>query len=249
MSRNARCCYRVAAGALAIVASLILTSCSSESAGVHLQTPDPPSSSPVDLSSSAAGTKTIPSQPVVSSTPTSTAGTARPSSSSTTTAATNRVNATTSTSADPWPKDFTLAQQAAAKASLAAVQSYIRVEAEANAKPGAKDWTKEVRKYTADPAAYQALKGISSLAAARVHATVPPTYEAFAVKSADGRRVVITACIDASKADLVDASGKSVLTPSAHPRSIKQFTISLFAAKDGGWLVSNTTLSNPAKIC
>jgi len=239
--------YGATAGALVIVAGLTLTSCSSGSAGVHLQTPETPSSSPATLSSAAA---TAPSQPAVSSASTSPAATKPASSASrSTVTTTTQVIATTSTTINSWPLDFTPSQQAAAKASLAAVEGYIRVEAEANAKPGAKDWTKEVRKYTADPAAYQALKGISSLAAAKVHATVPPTYEDLTVKSADAHEVVIRACVDSSLSTLVDASSKSVLEPPKYPRTIETFTVYLYAAKNGGWLVSETGSPQPQQTC
>jgi len=244
-----RSSYRFAGGVLVIAASLILAGCSSGSAGVHLQTADPPSGTPAQPSLAAVLPTTIPSQRAVSSAPTSTAGTEPASRTSSTTGATTQVKATTSTAMNPWPADFTPTQQAAAEASLAAVKGYIRVEAQANAKPSATNWTEEVRRYTADPAAYQALKGISSLAAAKVHATVPPTYEALTVKSADVHRVVIRACVDSSKSTLVDASGQSVLQPPKYPRTIETFTVSLYAPKNGGWLVSETGSPRPQQTC
>lgn len=244
-----RSSYRLSGGVLVIAASLILASCSSGNAGVHLQTADPPSSTPAQSSSVAIVPTTIPSRRAVSSAPTSTAGTEPTSSTSNTTAATTQVKATTSTAGNPWPADFTPAQQAAAEASLAAVMGYIRVEAQANAKPSATDWTEEVRRYTADPAAYQALKGISSLASAKVHATVPPTYEALTVKFAAAHKVVITACVDSSKSTLVDASGQSVLQPPKYPRTIETFTVYLYAPKNGGWLVSETGSPRPQQTC
>ena len=243
--------HRLAAGALGI-AALILASCTSGSAGVHLQTadPPPPSTSTKVTSSPLTAATATPPQTAVSSAHTSDAGTGLSSRSSTTTAATNsEVKPTTPLAAGPWPATFTPAQRTAAIASLGAVRGYIQIEAEANAKPGAKDWTIEVRRYTADPAAYLALRGIASLASAKVHATTPPSYQALTVKSADAHRVTITACVDRTKADLVDASGKSVITPPAHPRSIEEFTASLFSAKDGGWLVSNTVVLNPVQTC
>lgn len=125
----------------------------------------------------------------------------------------------------------------------------MRVEALANAQPAAKDWTAEIRRYTADPAAYQALKAIASLAAAKVHTTGTITEDHLAVKSADSHKVVITACVDASKSDLVDSAGKSVIARPANPRTTEMFTLYLYSIKDGGWLVSEKGSVQPPRIC
>lgn len=157
--------------------------------------------------------------------------------------------ATATTASNPWPANFTSAQQAAAKASLAAVQGYIRVEAQANAQPGAKDWTAEIRRYTADPAAYQALKAIASLTAAKVHTTGTLTQDHVAVKSADSHQVIVTACVDTSKSDLVDSAGKSVIERPKNPRTVEMFTLYLYNSKDGGWLVSEKGSVQPPRTC
>lgn len=238
---------RLATGSLVIAAGLVVTGgCSSGSAGVHLQTPDPPSSTPLlPTSSATVGSMATSSQPAVSSTPSPV------SSSKTTPITTTPVTApaTATTASNPWPANFTSAQQAAAKASLAAVQGYIRVEAQANAQPGAKDWTAEIRRYTADPAAYQALKAIASLTVAKVHTTGTLTQDHVAVKSADSHQVIVTACVDTSKSDLVDSAGKSVIERPKNPRTVEMFTLYLYNSKDGGWLVSEKGSVQPPRTC
>jgi len=95
---------RPTACALIVATGLILTSCTSGSAGVHLQTADPPSSTAADLTSSTVDTSTIsPPQPVASSTPS-------PVSSSKTTPVTitpATTPAKATTTANPWPANFT----------------------------------------------------------------------------------------------------------------------------------------------
>lgn len=229
-----------------IAASLVVTGgCSSGSSGVHLQTPDPPSSTPLlPTSSATVGSMATSSQPTVSSIP------SLVSSSKTTLITTPVTMSTTATTAsNPWPANFTSAQQAAAKTSLAAVQGYMRVEVQANAQPAAKDWTAEIRRYTADPAAYQALKAIASLAAAKVHTTGTITQDHVAVKSADSHKVVVTACVDTSKSDLVDSAGKSVIERPANPRTVEIFTLYLYNSKNGGWLVSEKGSVQPPRTC
>lgn len=245
MSRNMRG-VGLATGSLLIAASLVLTGgCSSGSSGVHLQTPDPPSSTPLLTTSSATvGSTPASSQPTVSSTA------SLASSSKTapiTTPSTTPAKATTA--ANPWPANFTSDQQAAAKTSLAAVEGYLRVEAQANAQPAAKNWTAEIRRYTADPAAYQALKAIASLDAAKVHTTGKVTQDHVAVKSADSHQVVVTACVDTSKSDLVDSAGKSVIERPKNPRTVAMFKLYLYNSKDGGWLVSEKGSVQPPRTC
>jgi len=237
---------RRATGSLLIAASLVLTGgCSSGSSGVHLQTPDPPSSTPLlPTSSATVGSTPASSQPTVSSTPSLASSSKTPP---ITTPPTTPAKATTA--ANPWPANFTGPQQAYAKGALAAFAGFARVTSAAQKQPG-KDWTKAVREYTADPTAGKTLDEIASLVTAKVHATTTATYEAPRVVSATADEVVIQSCVDGSKTAIADASGKKIaLQPSAHPRSQLTFNVYQYGPKAGGWLVRETVASNPVKSC
>lgn len=247
---------RFAAGALAVAASLVLTSCSSGSTGVHLQTLDSSTSAAVNVASptggtsspsSATGTTPRPSQPVVSSASSSSSSTS--SSSPTSAPSTTKAQVTAPTTDKQWPADFTAGQKVYAKAALAAFDGFVQVSTKAEKQPG-KDWTKEIRKYAADPTAAKTLDDLASLATANVHATTTETYEAARVISATEKEVVLQSCIDGSKAAIADASGKKVdLRPSPHPRAILKFNIYQYGPKVGGWLVRETVAPTPAEPC
>lgn len=246
MRRRPRC-DRLSAGAVAAVAvGLILTSCTSGSAGVHLQTADPPSMTAPNLTSPTVDPSTISTpQPVLSSAP------GPVSSGKTTPIAITAAPtvATKSTASNPWPANFTAAQQTYAKGALAAFNGFTAVAASAEKQPS-KDWTKAIRKYTADPTAAHTLDGIASLATAKVHATTTETHEAPRVVSATAKEVVLESCVDGSKAAIADASGKKVdLRPSPHPRVLLTYNVYQYGPKVGGWLVSETVAPTPVKPC
>lgn len=237
---------RPTACALIVATGLILTSCTSGSAGVHLQTADPLSSTAADLTSSTVDTSTIsPPQPVASSTPS-------PVSSSNTTPVTitpATTPAKATTTANPWPANFTGPQQAYAKGALAAFDGFVRASTAAEKQPS-KDWTKAIRKYAADPTAAKTLDDIESLATAKVHATVTETHEAPRVLSANAKEVVLESCVDGSKATIADASGNKVdLRPSPHSRVLLTFNVYQYGPKAGGWLVRETVAPSPVKPC
>jgi hypothetical protein len=206
---------------------VLLAGCTSNS-GVVTQTPD--TSTSTSVKSSPTSITRSPVQSVSAS----------PSSAST---------ALSSAVGNPWPADFTPDQVAVAQAALTAVDGYIKVTAAANADPAAKDWTSDIRKYAADPAATQTLEAISSLISAQVHQTVPPTYEQPTVTEADDHKVVVETCLDNTATAAVDADGASVLDPSPTPRSILTLTLYRYAPEDGGWLVSEKATSTPARTC
>lgn len=237
---------RPAARALIVATGLILTSCTSGSAGVHLQTADPPSSTAADLTSSTVDTSTISTpQPVLSSTPSPVSSSK--TSPSTATAATE-VPATAT--AHPWPASFTLAQQAAAKSALTAFNGYLKVSAAANANPSAKDWTNAIRLYAADPTAAQLLQAVLSLKTAKVREAVSPSFSHIMVKSADAKKVVVQACSDGSKTALVDLAGKPVhFQQQANPRTVLTYNMYMYGSKYGGWLVGETIVPKPPLGC
>src|SRR4051794_14109586 len=115
----------------------LVAGCSSNS-GVVTQTPDTSTSTSVESS------------------PTSVSGSTEQSVSLSSSASANSAPSSSAVG-NPWPANFTPDQVAAAQAALAAFGGYIAVNAEANANPAAKDWTGDIRKYTADPVASQTL--------------------------------------------------------------------------------------------
>jgi hypothetical protein len=219
--------------------------CSSGSSGVHLETPDPPSSASSPPTSSAIVSSTQTStQSSVSSTPLPPSSSKTPP---TTTPSTTTAKAMTA--ANPWPANFTAAQQTYAKGALAAFNGFTTVAAAAEKQPN-KDWTKEIRKYAGDPTAAQTLDGIASLASAKVHVTTAETHEAPRVLSANANEVVLQSCVDGSKAAIADASGKKVdLQPSTNPRILLTYNVYQYGPKVGGWLVRETVAPTPVKRC
>lgn len=153
-----------------------------------------------------------------------------------------------SSSATPWPADFTPSQQEIAKSALAAITGFTDVVAKANADPD-QDWTALIRTYAADPAAMLSLQSIRSLAEAGVHTTAPSTYENPTVLSAEDIRAVVDICVDRSDSTLVDADGTTVLAPPTVPRSVVTYTVVKYAPEDGGWLVTETAASDPVRQC
>lgn len=149
----------------------------------------------------------------------------------------------------PWPADLTKNQVAAAEAALAAVAGYVKVTAAANADPSAKDWTADVRTYAADPLATQTLEALGTLTKAKVHQTVPPVFEHPTVISVDDHRVVVEACLNDTKTTLIDAAGRSALSPPANPRVDVNLTLYRYAPKYGGWLVSERIAPTPVRKC
>jgi hypothetical protein len=186
----------------ALAVATLLVACSPSDSGVKTQ----------DL-----GTASSPSSS--SSTPRSNAPTSSvAASSSPASASPDQSTPATTQSPNPWPADLTPEQQDQARAALTALDGYIRVINAASADPAAKDWTADVRTYTADPAADQFLASLASLVAAGVHQANPPTYENPSVVSVVGNKVTIRACIDQTAQSLVDKAGASVLEPVENPR-------------------------------
>lgn len=247
MRRHPRC-HRPAAGALIIAAGLILTGCTSGSAGVHLQTADPPSRTQVTSLVATVATTVVSSRPVTMVAPSNSQTPSGPGPSTSALVTSTKVE-DTPTSAVPWPATFTAAQQSYAKGALAAFTGFVRVSTAAEKQPG-KDWTTAIRKYAGDPTAAKTLEDVASLATAKVHATVTETHEAPRVLSATAKEVVLESCVDGSKAAIADATGKIVdLRPSAHPRVLVTFNVSQCGLKAGGWLVRETVAPSPAKSC
>ncbi len=240
-----------ACAALALAAAFI-AGCSGANSGVTVQTVPTTTNLPVTATTTASETG---SENVTTGIPNSTA----PSTGATTSGMASRASSPRSASTSPhprssgarqWPADFTPAQQDSAKAAIAAFDGFTRVSADAQARPALKDWTKDIRKYAADPTAAQTLHNLATLVSAKVHAVVSSTYETTSVKSADGHKVVVQSCVDSSKASIADSSGHIVkLRPDQHPRTLLTFNVYLYAAKDGGWLVGETIVPDPAKIC
>jgi len=156
------------------------------------------------------------------------------------------------TTANPWPADLTPDQQAMAQAALATYHQAWMVTDEAYADP-TKDWEPAIRKYIADPRARQVLKAIASLAADQQHTTGSSQVTAWVTAvegSGDGAKVTIDACVDSSGADLLDVNGHSVKAPlPAGPRIKQSGNVYKYADKDGGWLLSEASISTPYEPC
>lgn len=210
-----------------IVAAVLASGCTTADSGVHTQSVDSPTTTP---SIATSGETTPESTRVANSnlTPSITSGDSSP--------------------AQPWPSDFTPAQQEAAQAALDAVAGFTNTLSQANAEP-AKDWTAAVRKYAADPAATLTLRAIQSLAAAQVHVSAPSIYEHPTVMSADANRVVVDVCVDRSQSRVLDALGATVLAPPDPARTIVAYTAALYPPADGGWLITETAGATPARPC
>lgn len=238
------------AAPLVVALALALSSCSSGSSGVHLQSVDPPTSPSTSVEQSAPQS----TQPLVTSVPrestqptVSASPVTKPSTSATKTPATSVAPGTTT---NPWPANFSPAQQAEAKAALTALDGHLKASAAANANPAAKDWTKTIRTYAADPTAAQTLDGVASLKTAKVRELVSASVSGIKVKSADAKKVVVQACSDGSDIKVVDLAGKPVkFQQQKNPRTLLTYSIDQYGPKYGGWLVRDTLVPNPPQNC
>ena len=238
------------AAPLAVALGLALSSCSSGSSGVHLQSVEPPTSPSKSVAQSAPQStqSSVPSDAAQSTQPAVLASLSTAPSTSATRPPTSSAASVTSTTKQ-WPASFSPAQQVYAKSALAAFDGFVRISTAAEKQP-AKDWTKAIRKYAADPTAAKTLDDLASLVAAKVHATSTETYGPPRVISATANKVVLESCVDGSQGALADATGKRVaLRPSPHPRTLLTFNVYQYTPKNGGWLVSETVAPNPVKPC
>lgn len=253
--------------ALALIGGLTLAACSSGSSGVHLQSIDPPASASTSatLAPITPTTPGLPSSVHVNTTHSLSASTAKSSSRSTsqpsavsvtpskTVTTGGTISGTTSSASNPWPASFTAAQQADARSALAAFNGFVKVSTAAELNPAGKNWTKEIRKYAADPTATSTLDALASLVTAKVHATSTEMYRSVTVLSATdkpNKKVTIQACVDGSAGKLADSSGKPIAVHlPAHPSVLLTYNVYLYDAKYGGWLVSETIVPKPVKPC
>lgn len=219
--------------ALLALIALLVTGCSSSGSGVLTQ--DLTSASPSSAGASSSDPTASNSLSTATSSATSSASSVSPA-----TAATPTSN--------PWPADLTPEQQEQAKAALAALDGYIQVTNAASADPAAKDWTADVRKYAADPAATQFMESIASFVAAGAHQVSPPIYENATVTSVVGNKVSIEACVDRAEQSIVDLSGAPALQPPASPRSLWSANVYQYDSPNG-WLVSETLPTKPPQPC
>ncbi len=234
-ARGHRASTPVRPAALLLTAAAVLAGCTAAGSGVQAQ-----DLTPVSSASSATSSSNLDSP---SSSEPQSSPAAPPSSAAPVTAV-----STPTTTADPWPADLTPEQQDQARAALAALDGYIQVTNAASADPAAKDWTADVRKYTADPAATQFLESLRSFVAAGVHQANPPNYQSPTVVSILGNKVAIEACVDRSGQSIVDADGQSALDPVPDPRSRWTAYVYLYDPPNG-WLVSETVPSKPVIPC
>ena len=218
--------------AIALIATLI-AGCSSSGSGVLTQ--DLTSATTSGSNASSSGSPVPTSSSIASVSPSSSVSAASPAT-------------TTTPVSNPWPADLTPEQQDQAKAALAALDGYIQVTNAASADPAAKDWTADVRKYTADPAATQFLESVASFVAAGVHQVSPPIYESPTVTSVVGNKVSVQACVDRTGQSIVDSEGAPALQPPAVPRSLWAANIYQYDSPNG-WLVSETLPTKPQQPC
>lgn len=209
------------AATAALAASLFLAGCTS--------------SSGTDLTdSTAAGSSSIParaSTPPLSSTKLPPSAPPVTSSSATTTAA------PTST---PWPPELTPDQVTQAQAALATYTAYWKVIDEAIADPG-QDWTPQLTTVATDPELDLAMQDFATTAAKGQRATGVTGVEPVVTK-VDPGLITITACIDKTATDFLDANGKSIKAPNApgsYLRHVSTVQVGQFGA--GQWLVTNTS--------
>jgi len=232
--RCRRASTRMRLAAIVTAAAAVLAGCTTTGSGVQTQ----------DLStapSMSSVTQTNTTEPATSSA-------TMPSATASSSPVTSAASPSTATS-DPWPANLTPAQQDQARAALAVLGGYIQVTNAASADPGAKDWTADIRKYTADPAATQILDALASYVSAGVHQVGPPIYEQPVVTEVVGNKVSIQACLDQSGLSLVDSNGASALQPIENPRVLWEATVFEYEEKDGGWLLSETATAKPVTPC
>jgi hypothetical protein len=117
----------------------------------------------------------------------------------------------------------------------------------------AKDWKADINKYVADPRRSQMLNALDSLAADKLRTTGSNKVQAKVTAilgSGGGARVTISACVDSSATDLLDGNGKSVKAKlPVGPRVQESANVYQYAAKDGGWLLSEVTVPQPYQRC
>lgn len=165
-----------------------------------------------------------------------------PSSVATTTTQRSVTSASTSpTSATPhhWPDDLTPDQVADAQAALAAYRSYWQVVDQAVADPG-QDWTAQLAAVAIGPEYDQALKDFSQTAAKGQRA-VGTTHVEPVVTKVEPALVTVTACVDKSNTDFLDANGNSIKAPDSPGSYFRHVSVAQVGQFDTRWLVTNTT--------
>jgi hypothetical protein len=127
-----------------------------------------------------------------------------------------------------------------AQAAIAVYRSYWKVIDEAIANPG-QDWTPKLSTVATEPELGLALQDFATTAAKGQRATGVTSVEPVVTK-VDPGLVTITACIDKTATDFLDANGKSIKAPDApgsYLRHISTVQIGQFGTDQ--WLVTNTS--------
>jgi hypothetical protein len=134
---------------------------------------------------------------------------------------------------------------------LAALHGYIKVRNEIYADPSAKkDWTAEVREFTADPEAHELLAIIPGLVKAGVHQVVPAGYEnPHVTKVLGGKGVQIQLCLDVGQWRIKDADGTVHGVGAENPRAMFAVNVYPYDPPNSPWLVSETAYVDPIEKC
>jgi hypothetical protein len=184
-------------------------------------TSDPPASPSAGATTSAATTS---AEPISSSNPV-------------TPSAAPSLTSSAVESTGPWPPGSTPEQQEAAKAAVAAFESYVTVVTAAQQDPAGRDWEPEIRKYLEDPAAADLVASVGSLAAGGVRMVEPAVHENARVTVVDDQQATVVVCVDETAVTFVDRTGQPVELPAETPRGTVTATVRNEGA-DKGWFVS-----------
>lgn len=141
---------------------------------------------------------------------------------------------------------ITGAELDAVNAAIAVWRHAVRVYDQSMQDPR-KNWNPAIREYVADPAAVFQLDLIGKLARDGMHQVGETRYAARVVK-ATAHNVQLTACVDVSHSDVVDAAGRSI-TGDGPVKFEWSFNIDLYPGPPNRWLLNFIDKPKPSTPC
>lgn len=146
------------------------------------------------------------------------------------------------------PPTVTGANRKAAEAGVTAWRNAMHTFDLSLQDPTGKNWKTAIYRYMGDPAAAEQILRIQTFASHKIHQVGFTRYSATVTK-ATTKNVQIRACVDVSAMDVVNADGESELKPGGAKRFYRDFSVTWYTAKKGGWLLNDITTPDPTQPC
>jgi hypothetical protein len=115
------------------------------------------------------------------------------------------------------------------------------------AAPSAKNWEPSIRKYVADPAAFQQLDLVKTFKKNGLREVGNTNYSGTVTKVTPGN-VDLRVCVDVSRSNVIDKSGRSVVGPGPR-RFYRNYSVGRYPNQPGRWLLNREIDITPAQTC